>query len=812
MHRSRLFWHRYALMGTSGLLLPFAFLGTAAEPAKQGTLIPPPAIQLVQDKDQEKLADKPPKTAPKMPPMVEPPPAAPTDPARPDVQTPGTGTGARLSTPLSGPGVSADQVGLGDDQRSALQGGAPNLVVPGTSAVGRATTDAGDLLARAAGSSGIGTQRRSPIATEARIRGLRLAEIATHSDGAFWFPARLDLDTFLSKIDSGIVENIVVLKGPYSARYGPGFAFIDIATEHTPRYQNGFEWHGRTLTTYKHNGEQLYGRQALWGGDSDWGFRLSYGHRTGNDYTTGAGIELPSSYNARDVDFVYGYDFSPVSRIEIGYMRLDQTGLEFPGQVFDTRFLVTDGVRLRYTLEKQEFFDRFIFDTWYNYTRLAGDAQGSGKRRQIPSLSRAGFVGFTDIDLGSLGYRAAMTWGEDKHPQLTVGTDFRRLNGHLNEFDTLFSVAIPCGSTTNFPVPRSHQGVLGGAFVEYVHPFSEQFVVKMGARGDYVNTNIDGIPPGFDCVTFNRRLDATTGPTDDYDRQFGLWLSYLTSEYKLTRHWTVVSGLGHAERPPTTTELYALQPFLAILQQGFTTVQGNARLNPERLWQVDFGLRGNYEGFRTGFNTFASFIEDYITYQVESPAQGSVKNLATLDPRALTVRFVNTDLASLVGFEMYGEFDYTDYLTPFITMSYVEGRDHSRARRGVALAGRPGIGGAGANQEPLAGIPPFETRIGLRFHDSRPVQRWGLELSGRFVASQHRVASSLDEQVTSGFAVYDVRSFWQARQGLLLTAGVENVFDRNYREHLDLRTGQNLGGPGVFQPGINGYVGVEMRY
>jgi outer membrane receptor protein involved in Fe transport len=44
-------------------------------------------------------------------------------------------------------------------------------------------------------------------------------------------------------------------------------------------------------------------------------------------------------------------------------------------------------------------------------------------------------------------------------------------------------------------------------------------------------------------------------------------------------------------------------------------------------------------------------------------------------------------------------------------------------------------------------------------------------------------------------------------KGVLLTAGVENLFNRFYREHLDLRTGV-----GVYEPGLNGYFGVEMRY
>jgi outer membrane receptor protein involved in Fe transport len=42
---------------------------------------------------------------------------------------------------------------------------------------------------------------------------------------------------------------------------------------------------------------------------------------------------------------------------------------------------------------------------------------------------------------------------------------------------------------------------------------------------------------------------------------------------------------------------------------------------------------------------------------------------------------------------------------------------------------------------------------------------------------------------------------------MLLTAGVENLGDRFYREHLDLRTGR-----GVFQPGVNFYVGMRVTY
>ena len=38
----------------------------------------------------------------------------------------------------------------------------------------------------------------------------------------------MDLDTMLNKIDSRIVNDITVIKGPYSALYGPGSNFVDV--------------------------------------------------------------------------------------------------------------------------------------------------------------------------------------------------------------------------------------------------------------------------------------------------------------------------------------------------------------------------------------------------------------------------------------------------------------------------------------------------------------------------------------------------------------------------------------------------------
>ena len=84
---------------------------------------------------------------------------------------------------------------------------------------------------------GVKAQQRTPITTDPRVRGSRSGR--TLASGSYWAPARDDLDTMLSKIDSRLIQNVVVIQGPYAARYGPGFDFIDFQLLESPRYDDG---------------------------------------------------------------------------------------------------------------------------------------------------------------------------------------------------------------------------------------------------------------------------------------------------------------------------------------------------------------------------------------------------------------------------------------------------------------------------------------------------------------------------------------------------------------------------------------------
>jgi outer membrane receptor protein involved in Fe transport len=71
------------------------------------------------------------------------------------------------------------------------------------------------------------------------------------------------------------------------------------------------------------------------------------------------------------------------------------------------------------------------------------------------------------------------------------------------------------------------------------------------------------------------------------------------------------------------------------------------------------------------------------------------------------------------------------------------------------------------------------------------------------------VAASLLESPTAGFTVLDVRGHLRPAESLMVVGGIENLTDRNYREHLDFRSQSGIS---MYQPVMNIYCGTEFTY
>ena len=672
-----------------------------------------------------------------------------------------------------------------------------------------AVEDAGALLLASEAVQTVSVQRRSPVAFDTRIRGYNFNQIYTVGDGAFWTPVREDLDSMLAKMDPTLIQGMTVVAGPYGVRYGPGFSFIDVATAPTPRY-DGYEAHNRFGLTYHGNSERIYGRDTYYGGNSDYGFIVSYGSRTGNDYSPGGNSPIstvPSRYDNQNYHAQFGYDLSPDSDIELRFAGMAQADTDYAAQFFDVNSLVTNGFNLAYNYESPMWHRTTRIEAWVNATNFDGDT--SRKRFQsFPVIERvdaalnealtitdARLLGSTSGDLTSAGARGITTWGAEGNSQLALGADIRFIDQALVEnFAVSGSIPDPIEFSTNQPRAQLHDP---GLFAELTLPSSSSWTTKIGGRVDFfessadarqvrTDTSLPGVTPG-DPSTFGV-----------LDQNEVLLAFYLTNEIQLDDYTTVKVGGGHAQRAPSLRERYADGVFLGIIQSGFSRVIGNPSVRKERAWQIDAGIDYEDDIWRGKIHAFGSWIDDYITYtgNIVSPPLG-----------ARLLQTINTDYATLAGFEAAGEVNLTPTLSAYASVGFVDGRDH------------------GINRA-LSQIGPMHGRIGIHWQDASDERRWGTDIGLRIVDNQdmvgylHAVAGGGPDPIpvevpTAGFTVAYLRGFYNFSENVNLVGGIENLFDNNYLEHLDLRLPDETIGTAtfantaVFSPGITPYIGLE---
>lgn len=650
-----------------------------------------------------------------------------------------------------------------------------------------------------------------------------MGQIYSVGDGTFWRPVRDDLDTVLGKITAQTVARGRVVTGPYGVEYGPGFAFIDVLTDDTPRYAGGAEAHNAFGLTYSTNGDQWYGYDFFEGGNEAYGFRVGYTNGTGVDYESGSGEVIPSSFHNQNYLAQVGFNLNPFQKFEVRYTHQDQTETEYFARLFDLDYLGTDAVNLRLTDESPVGpWDEAILMGWYVDSRFQGDTNEPGKRSTIARINGAleralipqppqnntgtvRFAGMTFGDLQSVGARNAYIFGDRDATNLMVGADVQFLNQRTEERYTTEAdppTVLPPPQFMNQDLqsfytnlPRSNM-IDPGAFAKWTWQATTYWTSTLGARVDFIHTEVDQ-----DDIRPASSLPESVLVTNPLDREYGrgdvLYSFYLENDVDLNENWSAELSAGYSQRPPTLTERYSDGLFLALFQNGFTRVLGNDRLKSERLWQIDAGISCKYDRFRAGATAFHGWILDYITYGV----------LVIQDPRgAQLVQALNSKRATLTGAEINGAYDLSDSWELFGSVAYVDGRDRVINRS-------------------MSGIYPLEGRIGLRWHDPTAEDRYGVEFFGRIVDEQDRLAAlrgnlnasiAQVEQFTPSFNVWHLRGYYQATTAMRVSGGIENVFDQNFLEHLDPRlpasTLDNLSAIQQLSPGITPYIGMEWKY
>jgi len=119
---------------------------------------------------------------------------------------------------------------------------------------------------------------------------------------------------------------------------------------------------------------------------------------------------------------------------------------------------------------------------------------------------------------------------------------------------------------------------------------------------------------------------------------------------------------------------------------------------------------------------------------------------------------------------------------------------------------------------PLAQQPPLEGRLALTYQQTS----WSMGGLLRLVDAQDRVAVNQGNIVgqdlgpSSGFAIFSLNTVWHINPQHRLSAGIDNLFDRTYAEHLS-RAGVAVAGfpppdTRVNEPGRNAWLQWQVSF
>lgn len=179
-------------------------------------------------------------------------------------------------------------------------------------------------------------------------------------------------------------------------------------------------------------------------------------------------------------------------------------------------------------------------------------------------------------------------------------------------------------------------------------------------------------------------------------------------------------------------------------------------VSPEDVTQLDVGITHEGKEVSGSVSAFYAYHEDYILIERTFDANN--------DPLGVGARNVR---ATSFGAEADVNWQFAHHWNTDATLSLVHGKNKTDDRA-------------------LGQIPPHEFRLGLTYDNGV----WSSGALARFVNTQDRVAIGQGSVVgqdigeTSGFAVFSLNAGYRASDELIFTAGIDNVFDRNYAEHL----------------------------
>ena len=532
-------------------------------------------------------------------------------------------------------------------------------------------------------------------------------------------------------------DRITVIKGPQTVRYGPGNSAGTVLFERTSARLARPGWRGTASLlggSWGRNDEVV----DATGGTPGFYVRGAGTRSHMGDYADGNGNAVHSRYTRWSAFGAVGWTPDDDTRLELSGTRSDGRAAYADRSMDGVKFL-RENLGLKYDQRHlSPLLDRLEVQLYRNYVDHVMD---NATLRAFTPTPMAPEPAAMNPDRTTQGGRVAATLRLAEATQLVLGTDVQA-NRHT------FRMSLRQWSRPEETLPRLDDAFFRsvGLFGELTHAFTPVDRLVAGFRAD--RWHAEDRRSQVQLTMMASAPDPTAGQRRDTTLESG----FARYERDVADGGaTLYAGVGHAERFPDYWE--------AISKESLTSVSAFGT-HPERTTQLDLGFVKQAGALRASFSAFYGEVRDFILIQsnVPKPAMGGAVRMATVAR--------NVD-ATTWGGEAAATLALSARLKAEGSLAYVHGANDTDRR-------------------PLAQMPPLEARLGLVWDTGV----WSVGGLLRAAARQDRVAvnqgniAGQDLGPTGGFAVASLNGGWRPRPGLLVTAGVDNLFNRAYAEHL----------------------------
>ncbi|WP_299363586.1 TonB-dependent receptor [Winogradskyella sp.] len=571
-------------------------------------------------------------------------------------------------------------------------------------------------------------------------------------------PNRMDPPT--SQMAPNMIDRIEVLKGPYALRYGSGFGATINFVPTNLRFTIENDVYGRLSTGYESNGDIVRGESQIGfsGKKHDISFFGSWSQ--GNDYTSGNDETVQADFQRGSFGTNMGFKITSRQQLRISALYNRARDADFPALPMDLREDDTWMFNVRHDIQ----FNRAKLQSWN--TTVFGSFVDHLMNNLLKPLDPRTLNAETAAKTFNYGGRTEGVWRFTKGT-LYAGADLR-IEGAEGTRLRAFLMGPNAGNTFEDNAWQDGRISKTGVFTEYQ---------LNGSTFDYI---------------FSGRLELNNAKVNDASGEF----TQIYSDSRVTQvnpsfsvgilkdfGTTVKTGfwLGRAQRSGGLTERFI--NFFPVGQDPFEML-GNPDLNPEVNNQVDVTLQWTpYKKTKVNIDVFVSYLQDYIS---------SVIN-PNFDPRLPSSpgvrQFINIDEVFKTGFEISWSQKLFAGLQHQLGIAYTYGQDMER-------------------DEPLPEIAPLDLRYVLS--GSYFKNKLSPEIAFRYVAEQSRISNEFGETVTPSFTLLDINIGYEISDKLSINAGVNNLFDENYYEHLN-RSVRGTNDP-IFAPGRNVFANLNLTF